>query len=105
MPDEQRKGNIFYHAKFNLTSLLRLAERMRRRPCFCDETQRPMEGALNWTILLQFNDDTEWIFRSPKTKYAVNNDTAYQLLASEAATLKYIREKTHIPVPEVFSYW
>ncbi|KAG8423879.1 hypothetical protein J3459_008181 [Metarhizium acridum] len=63
-----------------------------------------MEGALNWAILLRFDDDTEWIFRSPKTKYALNNDTAHQLWASEAATLTYIREKTHIPVPEVFSY-
>ncbi|OAA48509.1 Aminoglycoside phosphotransferase [Metarhizium rileyi] len=63
-----------------------------------------MEGALNWAILLRFDDDIQWIFRSPKTKYALNNDTAYQLLASEAATLKYIREKTHIPVPEIYSY-
>ncbi|KAM4058385.1 phosphotransferase enzyme family protein [Hirsutella rhossiliensis] len=64
-----------------------------------------MSGALNWAILLKFDDGVEWVFRSPRTRYAVVGDTAAcRLLASEAATLKYIRKHTSIPVPEVFHY-
>lgn len=104
MPAPRRKRNIFFHADFNLTQLLRLAERLRRQPCTCDDSQIPKAGALNWAIFLEFDDGVEWVFRAPCSSYATSQRVAGRLLASEAATLKYGREHTSIPVPEVFHY-
>ncbi|KAK1767706.1 hypothetical protein QBC33DRAFT_585666 [Phialemonium atrogriseum] len=92
MPAKRQKRNIFFHASFNLTPLLRLAERLRHQP------------SLNWTIFLEFDDGVEWVFRAPCSTYTAAQGVTGRLLASEAATLKYIREHTSIPVPEVFHY-
>lgn len=104
VPIARRKRDIFFHADFNLGQLLRLAERLRSRPCTCDDSQSPKAGALNWAIFLEFDDGVEWVFRAPCSSYAAAKGITRRLLASEAATLKYIREHTTIPVPEVFHY-
>ncbi|KAF5005922.1 hypothetical protein FDECE_7680 [Fusarium decemcellulare] len=99
-----RKKNIFFHADFNLGQLLQLAEQLRRQPCTCDDSQTPKAGGLNWVIFLKFYDGVEWVFRAPCSFYTAAQGVTRRLLASEAATLKYIREHTSIPVPEVFHY-
>lgn len=104
MPIMRRKANIFFHADFNLSNLLRLAERLRGQPCTCSDSQIPKAGALNWAIFLEFDDGVEWVFRAPCSSYAASQGVTGLLLASEAATLKYIREHTSIPVPDVFHY-
>jgi hypothetical protein len=104
MPHQLPDANIFLHAKFNLQALLRLAERLRNRPCSCNLSQKPLSGSLNWVIFLTFDDGVEWLFRSPRTYYGLDEEIAGRLLASEAATLKYIKENSSIPVLEVFSY-
>ncbi|KAH8730587.1 hypothetical protein GQ44DRAFT_756462 [Phaeosphaeriaceae sp. PMI808] len=104
MPTRRHKANIFLHSKFNLQALLHLAERLRNRPCTCDPSQKPKSGSLNWTIVLSFDDGEEWLFRSPRTYYGIDEDVAELLLASEAATLKYIRKNSSIPVPDIFHY-
>lgn len=99
------KRNIFFHASFNLEHLLQLAKRLRGRPCTCDESEIPRSGALNWVIFLKFDDGLEWVFRAPCSRaYGAAQGVTGPLLASEVATLKYIREHTSIPVPEVFNY-
>lgn len=80
------------------------SERLRRQPCTCNDSQTPKAGALNWAIFLEFDDGVEWVFRAPCSSYAAAQGVTGRLLASEAATLKYIREHTYIPVPEVFYY-
>ena len=104
MPATRRKKNIFFHADFNLTNLLQLAQRLRHQPCACDDSQIPKAGALNWAVFLEFDDGVEWVFRAPCSSYAAAQGVTGRLLASEAATLKYVREQTSIPVPEVFHY-
>lgn len=104
MPTQLQDGNVFLHAKFNLHALLRLAERLRKRACSCNLSQKPKSGSLNWAIVLSFDDGVEWIFRSPRTCYGIRNDIAGLLLASEAATLKFIKKNSSIPVPDVFYY-
>ena len=70
--------------------------------CICDTSQVPACGSFNWTILLLFDDGMEWIFRSPRKDGAIMSDeTNLSLLASEAATLKYIKAKSTIPIPEI----
>lgn len=104
MSTRRHDANVFLHAKFNVHALVRLVERLRNRPCTCDLSQKPRSGSLNWAIILSFDDGVEWLFRSPRTYYGIGEETAAILLASEAATLKYIRENSSIPVPEVFHY-
>ncbi len=105
MSNRLHSANVFFHARFDVHALFRLAGRLRNRPCTCDLSQKPSSGSLNWAIILSFNDGVNWIFRSPRTSYGiVDKESVAILLANEAATLKYIRNKSSIPVPEVFYY-
>ena len=104
MSNRLHVANVFFHARFDVHALLRLAGRLRNRPCTFDLSQKPSSGSLNWAIILSFNDGVEWIFRSPRTSYGIDEESAAILLASEAATLKYIRNKSSIPIPEIFYY-
>lgn len=47
----------------------------------------------------------EWIFRSPAAgDDDICAEVAGELLESEVATMKYIKENSSIPVPEIFDY-
>ena len=99
--------SIFKYANFSVSALCRLASQLREgQACICDTSQVPACGSFNWTILLSFVDDgVEWVLRSPRDDGAIQSDKAnFLLLASEAATLKYIKANSTIPVPEVFAY-
>ena len=98
--------HIFKYADFNVSALCRLATKLHGgNTCICDTSQVPACGSFNWTILLLFTDGVEWILRSPRNDGAIMSDeTNLSLLASEAATLKYIKANSTIPVPEVFAY-
>jgi len=98
------KPKVFFYADFNLGNLIQLAERLRGRPCTCDASQTPKAGAYNFAIFLSFDDGVEWVFRAPSALHAPPGNITERLLASEAATLKYVRKHTTIPVPEVFHY-
>jgi len=105
-PSPRHSHSIYRHARFNLAQLLELAKGLRNRPCVCDESQVPMFGAFSWAIILKFDDDVEWIFRSPRTDHVeISRDTSCRVLASEAATLRYLRQHTSIPVPDVHDFW
>lgn len=102
----QQRANIFARGKFDAAALLQIARNIRQVPCWCDEGQDPKDGSFNWVIFICFQDGVEWVFRSPRSSdsYGLKQDIASELLASEVATLKYLRAKSDIPVPEVFSY-
>ncbi|KAL4894791.1 kinase-like domain-containing protein [Aspergillus ambiguus] len=104
MVHKTRKANIFTYAKFNVAALLSLAYSIRGKECSCDETQRPKSGSLNWVIFLSFEDGVEWVFRSPRRSFGLQEATASEVVMSEVATMKYLGEMGKIPVPEVFSY-
>lgn len=93
---------IFAYAKFNLDKLLCLATKLRGRPCTCDASIRPKAGSFNWVIFITFDDDVEWVFRSPRRDSEVTNETACKMLVSEACTLNYLSGL--VPVPEVYSF-
>ncbi|KAK0706798.1 hypothetical protein B0T26DRAFT_756251 [Lasiosphaeria miniovina] len=94
VPSTRRLGTrgIFY-ADFDLGQILELAERL--RGCSC---------AFNWAIFLEFDDGVEWVFRATCSDRSVDKVVTSRLVSSEAATLKYVRQHTGIPVPEVFHY-
>lgn len=94
-----------WHSKFNLPALLEHASQLRNVPCSCDLTQRPLSGSLNWAVFLSFEDGVEWVFRSPTTgEDDISLEVAGELLASEVATMKYIKMNSSIPVPDIFDY-
>ncbi|KAL8951733.1 MAG: hypothetical protein Q9222_002312 [Ikaeria aurantiellina] len=107
--------NVYEHAYFDQSALCDLASSLREgRSCSCDPSQIPAKGAFNWAIFIKFADGVEWVFRSPQKSYPidspkegdwrVSNETCLLLLASEAATLKFIKINSKIPVPDVFAY-
>ena len=100
------KPRIFRYSQFNLDALLALAYALRDQPCTSDKSKPPMAGSLNWAILVSFDDEVEWTFRSPRSgrDTHLSDESACRMLASEAATLKYIRAHSLAPVPQVFAY-
>lgn len=98
--------SIFKYSSFSVSALCRLVSKLRGgQICFCDTSQVPACGSFNWTIIVSFLDGVEWVLRSPRDDGAIKSDeTNFLLLASEAATLKYIKANSTIPVPEVFAY-
>jgi len=106
MPSIHERASIFKYAEFNKLALCRLVSKLRGgQSCFCDTSQTPASGSFNWTILISFIDGVEWVLRSPRNDGGIKSDeTNLILLASEAATLKYIKTNSTIPVPEVFAY-
>ncbi len=91
MPSQCERATAFQYAEFNAPALCRLVSNLRGgQRCSCDTSQVPACGSFDWTILISFYDGVEWVLRS--------------LLASEAATLMYIRANSTIAVPEVFAY-
>ncbi|KAL8676415.1 MAG: hypothetical protein Q9224_007289, partial [Gallowayella concinna] len=102
----QERASIFEYARFDPDALCQLASSLREgQSCSCDPTQRPKTGSFNWVVFISFVDGVEWVLRSPrKGDGIVSDDTNLLLLASEAATLRYIKSHSTIPVPEVYSY-
>ena len=100
------KPDIFTYADFDLQALCRQASTLRQGvSCACDPDQRPASGSFNWAIFILFEDRVRWVFRSPHPRTFMPMEMGMKLLASEAATLRYLRTHSDIPVPEVYDYW
>lgn len=105
MPPDSRP-DIFIYADFDLDALCRQASTLRQGvACTCDPHQRPASGGFNWAIFVSFEDDLRWVFRSPHSRTFMPIEMGMKLLASEAATLQYLKLHSDIPVPEVYHYW
>lgn len=106
MRENTNDSAIFRYAKFNIGALCALATASRNEiQCSCDPSQQPMNGSFNWAVAVLFEDGVEWIMRSPRSDYGqLPRELSGKLLASEAATLKYLKQVTDIPIPEVYFY-
>ncbi|KZF19760.1 hypothetical protein L228DRAFT_241513 [Xylona heveae TC161] len=89
-------------ATINIDVLCDLASNLRQGlPCTCEMPRNPSGGSFNWVIFLRFEDGVEWVLRSPHGIFQ-EPDMDSKLIESEVATLRHVRRKTTIPVPEVF---
>lgn len=106
MREEHDDHDIFRYADFNVVALCQLASKLREgHACHCNMDQSPSSGSFSWSIIISFGDAVEWILRSPRKDGAIRStNTNTTLLASEAATLKYIAANSDVPVPKVFAY-
>lgn len=108
MSPSYKKLPVFRFADFDVSALCSLATELRNEEqvlCDCDQSQTPLTGSLNWVITISFSDGVEWLLRSPRNDGAIRSlQVNSDLLASEAATLKYLKTNSSIPMPEVFAY-
>ncbi|KGO67795.1 Aminoglycoside phosphotransferase [Penicillium italicum] len=97
---------LFRYNAFDVAALCELASNMRENiACTCDLNQRPERGGFNWAVFVLFEDGIEWVLRSPVQNHPeLSYNSVAKLLSSEAATLKFLKAHTDIPVPDVYSY-
>ena len=90
---------------FNYDAVLKRAAELRDLRCAW-ATTRPMIGSTNVAFIITFQDNVNWIFRYPRVDDDpfMSVENARELLASEIATMKYIRANTSVPVPEIFDF-
>ncbi|RAK89063.1 hypothetical protein BO79DRAFT_194936 [Aspergillus costaricaensis CBS 115574] len=99
------KPAIFTYADFDLQALCRRASTLRQGiSCTCDQDKYPASGSFNWAIFISFEDGVRWVFRAPHPRTFMPLEMGVKLLASEAATLRYLKVHSDIPVPEVYDY-
>jgi hypothetical protein len=69
-------------------------------PCnlLYESDEHDRSGSYNWLIQFVFTNGEEWIVRFPKGPKVKHPD---EKVEAEVSTLKLIRDKTDIPVPEV----
>ena len=79
------------------------AATIRRIPCKVDPN--PARGSFNLVFFLNFDDGKSWVLKLPANGHSrCWDDFAAGALASEAFTMRWIREKTTIPVPGVYGF-
>lgn len=106
MPSKLRSNGAFVYRKFDIQALCRRASALRQGiPCTCDPEQHPASGSFNWAVFISFKDGVRWVFRAPHSRESMAVEPAEKLLASEIATLRYLKAHSDIPVPEVYDYW
>lgn len=79
------------------------ATTIRRIPCKVDPN--PARGSYNLVFFIDFDDGKSCVLKVPANGHPrCWDDFAAQALASEAFTMRWIRERTTIPVPEVYGF-
>lgn len=64
-----------------------------------------MAGSYNIVHIVQFDSGTKLVIRVPATGWGSGlTDAAARVIESHAATVRLIRQKTSIPVPEIFAF-
>src|ERR1700736_1958872 len=99
--EEDLRKNVLFPSALNVPGLLRYALSLRRNPEALNLPQLShwQLGSGNMALTIRFNDGTEWIAKVP-----CDGDFDPVIVESEASTMKLVRERTTIPVPEVYGY-
>ncbi|KAK2831886.1 hypothetical protein FQN49_007067, partial [Arthroderma sp. PD_2] len=87
------------YVRFDVAELQRVAAEAANRPR-CSQIIKLAEGGFNKVFLLTMDDESEVIARIP-TPIA---DPRHYTTASEAATMRFLRDTLQIPVPRVLTY-
>ena len=75
------------------------------RPIPCKVDPNPARGSFNLVFFIDFDDGKSWVLKLPANGHPRCWDYfAAEALESEAFTMRWIREKTTIPVPEVYGF-
>lgn len=72
---------------------------------FCDiDTSRFTWGLNNVVFEIRFSDGIYWVARIQITPVTGDKDGENVIMASEIATMNFVRSRTTIPIPRVFDY-
>jgi hypothetical protein len=92
---------------FNLQALLNSASAVRGKPprsCSLSPNSSG-SGAFSFTVPVRFDDRVEWIAKCSRPQvFEEFPDIVKLKLESEVATLRLLKERTTIPMPEVFAW-
>ena len=91
----------------NFQELLNVASRARGQPYRSCHVSNNLSGAgsFNFTVPISFEDGIEWIAKCPRGKVFAEFPEIRKLkLESEVATLQLLKQRTTIPVPEIFAW-
>lgn len=88
-----------HYVKFNITELQHKAAETVNRP-YCSQIIKMADGGFNKVFLLTMDDGSEVVARIPTPIAGPRGLTT----ASEVATMRFLRETLHIPVPRVLTY-
>ena len=89
--------------EFNVQELLNVASRARGKPCHRGPNDSG-RGQFSFTVPISFDDGVEWIAKCPRSNAVKLPEVRRLMLESEVATLRLVRERTTIPVPQVFAW-
>lgn len=70
----------------------------------CKIESQYMAGSFNIVIPIKFRDGVQWLLRVPANGGSRWDEQSSRALASEVFTMKYIRRKTSVPVPQIYGY-
>jgi aminoglycoside phosphotransferase (APT) family kinase protein len=99
--DENDKASDRWREKFASRGLeiVTLASKYRdNQPCVAVDIAG---GSFNFCVQVRFEDGVEWMIRFPIPGRAMHPE---EKTKQEVATLKFLREKTKIPVPALVAY-
>lgn len=70
----------------------------------CEIESQYMAGSFNILIPINFRDGVQWLLKVPANGGPRWNEQSSRALASEVFTMKYIRQNTSMPVPEIYGH-
>ncbi|KAM3468169.1 hypothetical protein MY5147_008198 [Beauveria neobassiana] len=94
-------------APLNIIAVVKLAMSLRDPPCMAQIEGPPLLGSFNKVVIVKFDDDLKWAFRTPRPDGAGKGLPAVllcELMRSEVATLDYLARYSSIPVPRVIHH-
>lgn len=97
--------SIFIYTFFDVVALCQFVNKLRdEESCFCDHAQTSTIDNFNWTILVSFVDDTQWVFRFSRFDNSLKFEKMHFFVVNEIVTIRYIRINNTIFVFEMFAY-
>ncbi|KAM3554453.1 hypothetical protein ARSEF4850_006447 [Beauveria asiatica] len=94
-------------APLNIIAVVQLAMSLREPPCMAHVEGPPLFGSFNKVVIVKFDDDLKWAFRTPRPDGAGRSfptELVRELMRSEVATLDYLARYSSIPVPRVIHH-
>lgn len=88
------------YVQFNIDALIHVAEEAAGHGSVCVDVSKLPEGNSNKVFVVTMQDGKQLIVKFPNP----NSGPVHYTTASEVATMQFVREKLHIPVPKVLGY-
>ncbi|KAI9839045.1 MAG: hypothetical protein M1837_002263 [Sclerophora amabilis] len=76
-----------------------------RRRSLGDELVSRLSGSYNLVYIVRFDDDVKYVVRVPAVGWGCRHtETAQRSLESQALTMRFLKRKTMVPLPDVYAF-